>query len=165
MVCGLIIDGPDSWSNPQFTISVSTTDEARTAVVSLKQQGTDCIKVYDGLSRACYFAILDEAKKLHLPVVGHIPSAISVHEASDGGQRSFEHGLALAGGSTMEGDYIKRRVDQSAFQEALRAKNVALIPAKIARDNTTMLDTLARNARMRPIGCWLRTIHSSLPRW
>src|SRR5580704_9231887 len=50
VACGPIIDGPDSWSNPQFTISVTTTDEARAAVVSLKQQGTDCIKVYDGLS-------------------------------------------------------------------------------------------------------------------
>lgn len=144
VACGPIVDGPDSWSNPQFTISVTTTDEARAAVVSLKQQGTDCIKVYDDLSRDSYFAILDEAKKLDLPVVGHLPSAISVREASGAGQRSLEHGIALAGGSTMEGDYIKRRLDKSAFQEALRTKNFALIPAKIARDNTMMLDTFSQ---------------------
>src|SRR5262249_7282091 len=66
-----IIEGPGSWSNPQFTLSVTTADEARAAVVSLRQQGTDCIKVYEGLSRDSYFAILDEAKKLDLPVVGH----------------------------------------------------------------------------------------------
>jgi len=145
VACGPIIDGPNSWSNPQFTISVATADEARAAVVSLKQQGTDCIKVYDGLSRDAYFAILDEAKKLDLPVVGHLPSAISVREASDAGQRSLEHGIALAGGSTMEGDYIKRRLDQSAFQEALRTKNFALIPAKIAGDNTVMLDSFSQD--------------------
>ena len=144
VACGPIIDGPNSWSNPQFTISVTTTDEARAAVVSLKQQGTDCIKVYDGLSRDSYFAILGEAKKLDLPVVGHLPNAISVREASEAGQRSLEHGVALAGGSTMEGDYIKRRLDQSAFQEALRTKNFALIPAKIARDNTMMLDSFSQ---------------------
>jgi imidazolonepropionase-like amidohydrolase len=144
VACGPIIDGPGSWSNPQFTISVTTADEARAAVVSLKQQGTDCIKVYDGLSRDSYFAILDEAKKQDLPVVGHLPSAISVREASDAGQRSLEHGIALAGGSKMEGDYIKRRLDQSAFQEALRTKNFALIPAKIARDNTMMMDTFSQ---------------------
>jgi len=144
VACGPIIDGPNSWSNPQFTISVATPDEARAAVVSLKQQGTDCIKVYDGLSRDSYFAIVDEAKKLDLPVVGHLPSPISVREASDAGQRSLEHGMALAGGSTMEGDYIKRRLDQSAFQEALRTKNFALIPAKIARDNNMMLDTFSQ---------------------
>ena len=118
VACGPIIDGPNSWSNLQFTISVTTPDEARAAVVSLKQQGTDCIKVYDGLSRDSYFAILAEGKKLDLPVVGHLPNAISVREASGAGQRSLEHGIALAGGSTMEGDYIKRRLDQSAFQEA-----------------------------------------------
>jgi imidazolonepropionase-like amidohydrolase len=140
VACGPIIDGPNSWSNPQFTISVTTTDEARAAVVSLKQQGTDCIKVYDDLSRDSYFAILDEAKKLDLPVVGHLPSAISVREASQAGQRSLEHGIALAGGSTTEPAYIQRRLDPSAFQEALRTKNFALIPAKIASDETMMLD-------------------------
>jgi hypothetical protein len=144
VACGPIIDGPDSWSNPDFTISVTTADEARAAVVSLKQQGTDCIKVYDGLSRESYFAILDEARKLDLPVVGHLPNAISVREASDAGQRSLEHGIALAGGSTAEPDYIKRRLDQSAFQEAMRTKNFALVPAKIARDNTMMLDTFSQ---------------------
>jgi len=144
VACGPILDGPDSWSNPQFTISVTTADEARAAVVSLKQQGTDCIKVYDGLSRDSYFAILDEAKKLGLPVVGHLPRGISIAEASNAGQRSLEHGIALAGGSTAENEYIKRGLDQSAFQEALRTKNFALIPAKIARDNTMMLDTFSQ---------------------
>jgi imidazolonepropionase-like amidohydrolase len=144
VACGPIVDGPNSWSNPKFTISVTATDEARAAVVSLKQQGTDCIKVYDGLSRDSYFAILDQAKKLDLPVVGHLPSAVSIREASDAGQRSLEHSIALAGGSTMESEYIKRRLDQSDFQEALRTKNFALIPAKIARDNTMMLDTFSQ---------------------
>jgi len=144
VACGPIIDGPDSWSNPDFTISVKTADEARAAVVSLKQQGTDCIKVYDGLSRDSYFAIIDEAKKLGLPVVGHLPRGISIAEASNAGQRSLEHGIALAGGSTMESEYIKRGLDLSVFQEALSTKNFALIPAEIARDNTMMLDTFSQ---------------------
>ena len=144
VACGPIIDGPDSWSNPDFTVSVKNADEARAAVLSLKRQGTDCIKVYDGLSRDSYFAILHQAKTLGLPVVGHLPSAISVREASRAGQRSLEHGIALQGGSTAEDEYIKRRLDQSAFQEALRTKNFALIPAKIARDNTMMLDAFSQ---------------------
>jgi hypothetical protein len=76
-----------------------------------------------------------------VPVVGHLPSAISVREASEAGQRSLEHGVALAGGSAKENEYIRRRLDQSAFQEALKTKNFALIPAKIARDESMMLDT------------------------
>jgi len=140
VACGPIIDGPNSWSNPQFTIPVSSPDQARQAVDSLKKQGTDCIKVYDGLSRESYFAIIAEAKRMDVPVVGHLPSAISVREASNAGQRTLEHGLALAGGSTAEAEYVERRLDQSAFQEALRTRNFALIPAKIAGDETFMLD-------------------------
>ena len=140
VACGPIIDGPDSWSNPRFTITVKNADEARAVVQSLKEQRADCVKVYDGLSRDSYFAIIDEAKKLSMPVVGHLPSAIGVREASQAGQRSLEHGAALAGGSTAEAAYIQRRLDPSAFQEAQRTKNFTLIPAKIASDETMMLD-------------------------
>jgi imidazolonepropionase-like amidohydrolase len=137
---GPIVDGPNSWSNPQFTVSVKDADEARAAVHSLKQQGADFIKVYDGLPRDAYYAIADETKKLNLPFVGHIPSAITVREASDAGQRTLEHGVALAGGSTTEDQYVKQRLDQSAFQDAIRTRNFSLIPAKIAGDETAMLD-------------------------
>src|SRR5580765_1260058 len=137
---GPIVDGPNSWSNPQFTVSVATAEEARAEVRLLKQQGADFVKVYDGLSRDAYYAVADETKKLGLPFAGHRPTAISVSEASIAGQRTLEHGLALSGGSTAEEDYIKRGLDQSAFQEALRTKNFSLIPAKIARDDTDMLD-------------------------
>ena len=137
---GPIVDGPDSWSNPEFTVSVTTADEARSMVRSLQKQGSDFIKVYDGLSRDAYYAIADETKKLNFPFAGHLPGPISVREASNAGQRTLEHGLALSGGSTAEEDYIKHRLGRSAFQEAMSSKNFALIPAKIARDNTAMLD-------------------------
>jgi len=140
VACGPIVDGPDSWSNPKFTVSVKSADEARAVVHSLKEQRADCVKVYDGISRDSYFAIIDEAKKLGVPVVGHLPSAIGVREASQAGQRSLEHGAALAGGSTAEAAYIQRRLDPSTLQEALRTKNFTLIPAKIASDETMMLD-------------------------
>lgn len=146
VACGPIIDGPDSWSNPRFTLSVKTADEARAVVQSLKEQRADCVKVYDGLSRDSYFAIIDEAKKLGVPVVGHLPSAIGVREASQAGQRSLEHGAALAGGSTAEAAYIQRRLDPSAFEEAQRTKNFTLIPAKIASDETMMLDHFSQTA-------------------
>jgi hypothetical protein len=56
--------------------------EARAVVQSLKEQRADCVKVYDGLSRDSCFAIIDEAKKLGVPVVGHLRSAIGLREAS-----------------------------------------------------------------------------------
>lgn len=69
---------------------------------------------------------------------------ISVREASIAGQRSLEHGIALAGGCTVENEYIRRGMDQSAFQEARRTKNFSLIPAKIAVDQTFMLDNFSQ---------------------
>src|SRR5262249_19821338 len=47
---------------------------------------------------SAYLAIADEAKKVGLPFVGHVPESISAAEASDLGQKSMEHlfGLLLA---------------------------------------------------------------------
>lgn len=95
---GPIVDGPNSWSNPKFTVSVSTAEEAHSTVIALKNQGADFIKVYDGLSPTAYYAIADETRKLHLTFAGHRPTAISVKQASEAGQRSIEHGVVLSGG-------------------------------------------------------------------
>jgi hypothetical protein len=142
---GPIIDGPNSWSNPSFTISVATPEAGRDTIRSLKQQGADFIKVYDGLPRDVYYAIADETKKLSLPFAGHVPSSVSVQEASSAGQRTLEHGFGvLRGGSTTEHEYIKQASDQSVFREAMQTKNFSLIPAKIARNDTLMLDHFSR---------------------
>ena len=137
---GAIVDGPGSFSNPEFTVSVGTTEEAREAVRAHKKEGTDFIKVYDGLSRDAYFAIVAEAKLENIPVAGHLPAAIAAREASAAGQRTLEHGMPLASGSTIEDAYIKQAVDRTVFEEALRTKNFVTIPQKIARDNTGVLD-------------------------
>src|ERR1035438_8879621 len=60
---GAIVDGPNSFSNPAFTVSVVSAEEAREAVRAHKKEGADFIKVYDGLPHDAYFAIADEVKK------------------------------------------------------------------------------------------------------
>jgi hypothetical protein len=64
---------------------------AKRIVDELKQRGADCIKVYDRLPRDVYFAIVEEAKAKALPIVGHVPLAITSEEASNAGQQSIEH--------------------------------------------------------------------------
>jgi imidazolonepropionase-like amidohydrolase len=89
-----IWDGkPPVWPG---AIPVASEQEARAAVTSLKQQGADFAKVYSLLGREAYFAIANEARKQKLPFAGHVPSAVSVAEASDAGQRSIEHLHAIA---------------------------------------------------------------------
>ncbi len=87
--CGPFVDGPQ---RPRpGAISVSTAEEGRQAVVTLKKRGVDFIKVYNDLSRESYFAIADEAKRQHLPFAGHVPRSVTAAEASDAGQKSIEH--------------------------------------------------------------------------
>jgi len=79
-------------------INESQTSEAgaREAVRSAAREGADFFKVYDGLARASYFALVDEARRLRLSVAGHVPASLTAAEVSEAGQRSIEHLTGLA---------------------------------------------------------------------
>jgi imidazolonepropionase-like amidohydrolase len=47
--------------------------------------------VHDGTPREAFLAIADEAKKIGLPLVGHVPNDVTVEQAVDAGIRSIEH--------------------------------------------------------------------------
>lgn len=65
--------------------------DARATVDLLRDGGADFIKVYDRLSREAYFAVMDQARLLGLPVVGHLPSRVLPVEAAEAGQSTIEH--------------------------------------------------------------------------
>ncbi|HEV8582652.1 MAG TPA: amidohydrolase family protein [Thermoanaerobaculia bacterium] len=84
-----IVDGPKPiWPG---SLAVGSDAEGRQAVIRSKQEGAEFIKVYSRLPREAYFAIADEAKKQGIPFAGHVPSSVTVAEASDAGQKSIEH--------------------------------------------------------------------------
>jgi imidazolonepropionase-like amidohydrolase len=92
-VTGLIIDGPPGrgGENPAragYLVHVQTADEARVAVRKLIQQGVDAIKVYEGLGIDSLKAVVEEAHKAGLEVVGHTRDA---REATQVGMRFIEH--------------------------------------------------------------------------
>lgn len=68
-----MIDGsPPLW--PVGMTRVATTPEAgRQAVRDAAAEGYEAIKVYSRLSFETFAAIVDEARKLKMPVVGHLP--------------------------------------------------------------------------------------------
>jgi imidazolonepropionase-like amidohydrolase len=110
VIASTIVDGPKPiWP---ASIAVANATEARQAVIKLKQDGYDFIKVYSVLPREAYFAIADEAKKQGLEFAGHVPFSVSAAEASDAGQRSIEHltGI-LAACSSREEELRKNYVD------------------------------------------------------
>ena len=86
---GHILDGkPAIWPG---SLGVSTPDEARRAVDSLADRGAAFIKVYSRLTRDAFLAAADQSKKRGLAFAGHVPTLISVVEASDAGIKSIEH--------------------------------------------------------------------------
>jgi hypothetical protein len=96
---------------PEGAIPVSNEREARAAVRFLSQGGFDFLKVYNSLPRDAYFAIADEANKIGMPFVGHVPEEVSPLEASEAGQRSEEHLMnILLACSTNEDALRKERI-------------------------------------------------------
>jgi imidazolonepropionase-like amidohydrolase len=70
---------------------VTTPEEGRTAVSEDKAAGFDFIKVHNIMKPEVYEAVLDEAHKQNIDVVGHIPHDINVADAIRLGQKTMEH--------------------------------------------------------------------------
>ena len=86
---GTMLDGlPPVW--PQ-AILADTPERARSAVDFLAAQGVDAIKVYNNLSEASLVAILAQARVRQLPVIGHVPRAITITRAIELGLLHLEH--------------------------------------------------------------------------
>jgi imidazolonepropionase-like amidohydrolase len=86
---GPFVDGPKAGVTNRLT--VRTPEEARQAVRDLKAKGVDFIKVHNALPPDAFFALVDEARKEHIPVAVHLPQGVSSAEASDAGVASLEH--------------------------------------------------------------------------
>lgn len=140
IAAGRILDGAEP-AVPKNSIPFTNETEARQAVRFLKQSGADFIKVYDGIPRNSYFAIVDEAKNLTIPVAGHIPTELTSFEASDAGQNSFEHlGNILRSCSTLEPKTIDERANAS-IKPTNKPNDFSAIPARIAVRTKIALET------------------------
>jgi imidazolonepropionase-like amidohydrolase len=95
-----IVDG----QNPLWPDSIVVADAAqgREVVDQQQQRGADFIKVYSKLSRDAYFAIADEANRIGIPFEGHVPETVTAAEASNAGQKSIEHLIQVALGTSSE---------------------------------------------------------------
>jgi hypothetical protein len=84
----MLDNAPPDWP---FRRTVTNAQQAREAVGDLKRRGVDFIKVHNNTPRDVFFAIVQEAPKLGLPVAGHIPLAVTVAEGAASGMRTIEH--------------------------------------------------------------------------
>jgi imidazolonepropionase-like amidohydrolase len=140
IAAGRILDGAEPVV-PENSIPFTNETEARQAVRFLKQSGADFIKVYSGIPREQYFAIIDEAKKQNIPFAGHIPWDVTSFEASDAGQKSFEHlGNVLQSCSTLPPKTIDKRAN-ALVKPSGKPGDFSHIPARIAERTKIELET------------------------
>ncbi|HLV88943.1 MAG TPA: hypothetical protein VKV39_18295 [Candidatus Sulfotelmatobacter sp.] len=138
VIASKIIDGPKPYW-PSST-GVSTEAEARQAVIDAKQSGADFVKVYTFLPREEYFAIVDESRKQGIPFAGHVPLSVSAEEASNAGQRSFEHLLGiLPACSTRNAELAE--ADREDLADAISGKEHALFASHATSLRQVRLDT------------------------
>jgi len=167
---GAILDGNPP-QIPQISIGVQTPEEGRTAVQKQADAGVDMIKVYTTLDRESFLAILDEANKLGLKVVGHVPDSIYIEDAAAAGLASSEHWFGfekaiakLLGepvnltftGFGSDSDYLLRldEVDPQALQDfyqRLRASGLTVDPTVVTFKNWSNVNSL-EDVRSLPNG-------------
>jgi Amidohydrolase family len=141
IVAGPMLDGPKT----QFpaSIAIATPDDGRRAVDMLKSRGVDFIKIQSYVPREAYFAIADECKKQGIIFVGHVPDAIRGSEASNAGQKSFEHVIGIfEGSSTAEDQLLKGPKGPARFLESYDPSKEAALIALLAKNQTWQCPTL-----------------------
>jgi imidazolonepropionase-like amidohydrolase len=139
-------------ASPILGQSPLSAPEAREAVRQAKAAEADFIKVHDGLSRDAYFAVIDEARKVRLPVAGHVPLALAAAEAATAGQKSIEHFTGL--------DQAKANTKSAlALAALLRQYHTWLCPTLIMRLSYASLDDpkLPQDPRLKYVKTsWVR---------
>jgi imidazolonepropionase-like amidohydrolase len=156
---GPILDGqkqPPPFSD--FFIQVTTPAQGRDLVRSIKAEGFDFVKVYSGLPREVYFAIVDEAKAQGIAFAGHVPTSVSALEASDAGQKSMEHmfGIYLACSSReseLRSELLKggeqRRLEVDEAMASYDDAKAAKVFEHLAKNKTWQVPTLTVFSRGR----------------
>ncbi|MGH7711768.1 MAG: amidohydrolase family protein [Gemmatimonadaceae bacterium] len=113
-------------------IAVATPDEARAAVERIATLGASSIKVRNDPPTAAYYALLREARRRGMRVVGHPPErGPTLADASDSGQASIEH-LILR---------YREQTWTSALDAMSRDERAALF-TRLARNRTALVPTI-----------------------
>lgn len=82
-----LVDGSAQYGH----VFVSTPEEARALVGLAKTNGYDFIKVYNNLSPECFRALVEEGRRLGMPVIGHGVTRVGLETQLDEGQVMVAH--------------------------------------------------------------------------
>jgi hypothetical protein len=142
IIASPIVDGPKPiWPT---SIAVANADEGRQAVIKVKQDGYDFVKVYSLLPRDAYFGIVEQARKSKLPISGHVPGSMTAAEVAAAGQRSIEHldGILIACSKREE---EMRKIGRTAPIEERRKRNMSVLDSYDEMKAASLFAALKRN--------------------
>jgi hypothetical protein len=130
---GPIIDGLNPYW-PELSIVIDDKTKVYDVLSQMKKDGYDAIKVYQKLNKEVYYEIIRVAKKLKMPVVGHVPECLSVRDVLFSGQTSIEH---LNGYDRYYGvDFVIKETVKSGIWNC---------PTLLIHKNYEILDSLKKN--------------------
>ena len=140
----IIASGPylEGGDVPIPHILARTPDEGRAGVDSLVRLGVDFIKVHSQLTRETYFAIARRARERGIPFAGHVPRVVGSADASDSGQRSIEHLLAIPAPCTpAESIALRPRFTIQSALGRCSSHDLGPLYARFVRNNTWITPT------------------------
>jgi imidazolonepropionase-like amidohydrolase len=124
-------------------ILTRTPDEGRAGVDSRIKLGVDFVKVHGQLTPATYFAIARRARERGIPFAGHVSRLVGSAAASDSGQRSIEHMLAIPVPCTLaESLALRERFSVQGAVGRCSTQDLAPLYAKFVKNNTWVTPTL-----------------------
>jgi len=151
LILSRMIDGPaQSWPSPINT-HVSTPEEARQVVLESKDAGYDRMKVYSFLDQGCYDAIVATGHEVGMPVIGHIPDALSVEHIVASGQYLIAHTEEVM--KQARGDYSPEKIDY--FAELVANRKTWITPTLTTSRNFLAIFDDLKSELSRPEMCYL----------
>lgn len=161
VAAGSMLDGSPAII-PTVSMSITTPEQGRAAVQAQVDAGADMIKVYSNLDKEVFLAIVDEATKSRIKVIGHVPDTVYIEEAALAGLDSIEHLFGFQkviakllgepvnlehGWMGSGAEYLFRlgEVDPQALQDfyqRLQASGVTVDPTVVTFKNLPNIDTL-----------------------
>ena len=156
------IEGPRMFTSPGcLDDSTMTAAEGDSAAVASKAAGFDFLKVYSFLSRDGFRGIMTGARRVHIPVVGHIPQRVGLQLMLDAGAVGIVHAeeflynapFRLEYGSTEPGSIALDTNQIPRVAHAVHAAGVTVTPTLSAYtaivDESTDLDAVLARPEMK----------------
>jgi imidazolonepropionase-like amidohydrolase len=156
---GPLLDG-DPPMAPPIAVIVDTPARAISTVNFLVYQGVDAIKIYNGISAPILEVIVRTARLRNVPVVGHVPRALTVSRAVEIGMQGLEHSIIRAADLEAWGVLTREELDRInasksvTVREAmvwrhidLKSPHIAKLIAQLAAAKTVLDPTLSIDCR------------------